>query len=255
MRRIAFASLAALVVAACSNETTAPANTTDQVTDFSIGAFGTTLTSVGGYDADLYQLRLFHGLPDNLKLTPEQEAKIKALTEAYKAATKADRDALNAILRQAKDAKKAKKSDVEIKAILDQGIPIRTRLVADEAKLKTDIDDVLTAEQRAWLASHGPKHCKLSKFLPLTDAQKTQMKAVEETFETTNKADLETVKVGLKALKEAVEAGKPAADVQKILDSIKPALDRLVTARATLKTQLEGVLTPEQKASGCVPLG
>ena len=76
MRRIALVSLAALVVVACSNEATAPANSTDEVTDFSIGAFGTALTSIGGYDADLYQLRLFHGLPDALKLTSDQEAKI-----------------------------------------------------------------------------------------------------------------------------------------------------------------------------------
>ena len=255
MRRIVFVSLAALVIAACSKEATAPADSTDEVTDYSIGAFGTALTSVGGYDADLYQLRLFHGLPDALKLTSDQEAKIKALVDAYKASTKADRDALEAILHQARDAKKANKSDAEIKAILDQGIPIRTRLAAAEAKLKTDIDAVLTAEQRAWLASHGPKKCKLSKFLPLTDAQKAQMKAFEEAFEKANKADLEAVKAGLKDLKEAITSGKSAADVQKILDGIKPALDRLDAARATLKSQLEGVLTPEQKASGCVPLG
>ena len=40
-----------------------------------------------------------------------------------------------------------------------------------------------------------------------------------------------------------------------LLDGIKPALDRLEAARKTLQSQLEGVLTPEQKASGCVPLG
>jgi len=255
MRSIAFVSLAALVIAACSTEVTSPADSADEVTDFSIGAFGSALTSAGGYDADLYQLRLFHGLPDALELTSDQKAKIKALVDAYKQSTKADRDALDAILHQARDAKKAKKSKAEIEAILDLGIPIRTRLAAAEAKLKTDIDNVLTAEQRAWLASHGPKKCKLSKFLPLTDAQKVQMKAFEEAFEKANKADLETVKTGLKQIKDAVAAGKPAADVQHILDGIKPALDRLDTARKTLQSQLEGVLTPEQKASGCVPLG
>jgi Spy/CpxP family protein refolding chaperone len=255
MRRIALVSLAALVVVACSNEATAPANSTDEVTDFSIGAFGTALTSIGGYDADLYQLRLFHGLPDALKLTSDQEAKIKALVDAYKQSTKADRDALDAILRQARDAKKAKKSKAEIQAILDQGIPIRTRLAAAEANLKTEIDKILTAEQLAWLASHGPRKCRPSKFLPLSDAQKAQMKAFEAAFEKANRADLEAVKTGLKQIKDAVAAGKPAADVQHILDGIKPALDRLEAARKTLQSQLEGVLTPEQKASGCVPLG
>lgn len=255
MRRIVFVSLTALVIAACSTEATSPADSTDQVTDFSIGAFGTALTSAGGYDADLYQLRLLHGLPDALKLTPEQETKIKALVDAFKLSTKADHDALETILHQAQDAKRAKKSDAEIKAILDQGIPARTRLAAAEAKLKTDIDNVLTAEQRAWLATHGPKKCKASTFPPLTDAQKAQMKAFEHAFETANRADLDAVKAGLHQLKEAITSGKPAADVQKILDAIKPALDRLEAARKTLRGQLEGVLTPEQKASGCFPLG
>ena len=81
------------------------------------------------------------------------------------------------------------------------------------------------------------------------------MKAYEEAFEQTNKADLATVKTGLENLKAAVKAGKTPAEVQAILDSIKPALDHLATARKTLHDQLESVLTAEQKASGCLPLG
>ena len=56
-------------------------------------------------------------------------------------------------------------------------------------------------------------------------------------------------------IKGAVASGKTPAEIQAILDSIKPALDRLATARKALQTQLESVLTPEQKASGCLPLG
>ena len=257
MRRIAFITIAAAALVACSSETTAPNSTaaTDEITSFSIGAFGTALTSVGGYDADLYQLRLAHGLPDDLKLTADQQARIKALVDAFQAATKADREALIALLRSAEDARKAKKSKAEIKAILDQGIPIHARLAAAEADLKAHIDAVLTPAQRDWLAAHAPKRCDPSKFIPLTDAQKAQMKAFEQAFETSNKADLETVKTGLKAIYEAVEAGKSKADVQALLDSIKPAIERLATARQALRAQLESVLTPEQKASGCVPLG
>src|SRR6266550_5253540 len=127
MRRIAFITIAAAALVACSSETTAPTSNaaTDEITTFSIGAFGTALTSVGGYDADLFQLRLAHGLPDDLKLTADQQARIKALVDVFQAATKADREALTAILKKAEEARKANKSRAEIQAILDQGIPIR----------------------------------------------------------------------------------------------------------------------------------
>jgi hypothetical protein len=257
MRRIAFVSLVAAILVACSSDTTAPAASTDQqVTDFSINALGTALTAAGGYDADLYQLRLFHALPDNIKLTPDQETQIKALVEAYKKNTKADNDALNAILKQARDAVKAHKTAADVKAILDQGAPFAASLAAAATDLKNKIDDkVLTDDQRAWLAAHAPKACKIGSFPPLTDAQKILMKAYEEAFEQQNKADLAAAKKGMDQIKEAVAAGKGPADIQTILDGIKPALEGLATARATLKSQLESVLTLEQKASGCLPLG
>ena len=133
--------------------------------------------------------------------------------------------------------------------------PITVRLTAAAADLKTKINADLTASQLAWLASHAPKNCKPGSFPPLTDAQKIQMKAYEEAFEQANKADVAAVNKAMNQIKEAVKAGKGPADIQAILDSIKPALDRLATARATLKTQLQSVLTPEQIASGCLPLG
>jgi Spy/CpxP family protein refolding chaperone len=255
MRKIAFLSLVVATLVACSNDTTAPASSDQQVTDFSISAFGTVLTSTGGYDADLYELRLFHALPDDLKLTPDQEAKIKALVEAYKNDTKADNEALNAILKQAREAVTARKTGDEVKAILDKGAPIVATLAAAAADLKTNIDAILTAKQLAWLASHAPKKCEKGKFPPLTDAQKAQMKAFEEAFEQANKADVATVKAGMDQIKSAIAAGKGPADIQASLDGIKPALDRLATARKTLQSQLESVLTPDQKASGCLPLG
>jgi len=253
MRRIAFVAVAAFLVG-CSNEPTAP-GTDDQVTAFATQAEGTVLTAAGGYDADLYELRLFHGLPDDIKLTPEQEAKIKALVDAYKKATRADQQAFEAVLRDAKAAVKAHKSADDVKAILDKGAPIAGRLAKAAEDLKTAIDGVLTAAQRDWLASHAPKNCKKGSFPPLTDAQKAQMKAFEAAFETANKADLEAVKKGLDAIKAAAKAGASASDIQKILDGIKTPLDHLTAARKTLHDQLESVLTPEQKASGCIPLG
>lgn len=253
MRRIALISLVAASLAACSNETTSPAG--DTVDEFAAGAFGTALTSAGGYDADLYQSRLFNALPDSIKLTDEQKAKIAALVEAFKQATKADRDALNAILRQAMEAVRANKPRAEVIAILDKGLEIRARLAEAEKNLKSQIDAVLTPEQRAWIASHTPQRCDPSKFVPLTDAQKAQMRALEAAFQEANKADLAAVKEAFEKARAAIAAGKSREEAQAFINAVKPAIDRLDAARRALRAQLEAILTPEQRASRCLPLG
>ena len=254
MRRIVLISVVAAGLFACSSDTTAPSDP-NLISDFEAASFGTPFTVAGGYDEDLYQLRLGNGLPDELELTPEQEEKITALIKAFKEANKADQEALKAIIREAKQAKKAGKSDAEIKAILDKGTPIAAKLAAASAKLKTDIDAILTAEQRAWLASHEPKNCKKNLFPPLTDEQKAKIKEFEAAFKETNKADKHAVKTALKEIKKATHDGASAADIQKMLDAAKPAIDRLAEGRKKLKEQIESVLTAGQKASGCLPLG
>ena len=255
MRRIALISLAAVSLAACSTETTAPAASDEQVNEFAASAFGNALTSAGGYDADLYQARLFNALPDEIKLTDEQRAKIKTLVEAFQVATRADRDALNRILRQAMEAVRAGKSRAEVIAILDKGLVIANRLRAAEVTLKTQIEGILTAEQRAWLAAHTPQRCDPSKFVPLTDAQKAQMRALEAAFQEANKADLAAVKAAFEQVRAGLAAGKTREELKSILDSVLPAIQRLEAARKALHQQLEAVLTPEQKASRCLPLG
>jgi Spy/CpxP family protein refolding chaperone len=247
MRRIALISAVALAIAACSNDTTAPA-TTDLTID--AGAFGTALTVTGGYDADLYQNRLLNALPDSLKLSADQQTKIKALVDAFNAATKADRDALGTILAKARDAAHGRASADSVGKILARGLAITARLAAAESKLKSDIDAVLTADQRAWIAAHAPKSCKAGSFAPLSDAQKTQITALEKTFETNNKADLQAVR----AAYDSAE-GKTKAERDAILASVAPAIARLETARKALTAAITAVLTPEQRASGCLPLG
>ena len=132
MRRTALVSFVAMALIACSTDATSPTttapDTTDQVTQFEIASLGTEFTSVGGFDAELFHLGLFHGLPDELELTSEQEAKIKALIEANKEATKVDREALDAILREARKALKDKKSRGDVAAILARGAPIAARV-------------------------------------------------------------------------------------------------------------------------------
>jgi Spy/CpxP family protein refolding chaperone len=250
MRSKALLLLSALTLAACSSDSTAPDPDLNP-NDIAIGAFGTAFTTTGAYDADLYQLRLANGLPDELRLTDAQKAQIKALVDAYLAATKADREALTAIIREAVEAIMARKSRDAVRAILERGAPIRARLAAAEAALKAAIDAVLTPEQRAWLASHRPQQCDPSKFPPLTDAQKAQIRALENAFVESNKADLDAVKNAV----EQARAANTREEALQILNGVRPAIERLEAARRQLRIAIENILTAEQKASGCVPLG
>lgn len=253
MRKTIAITLVALAAAACSGDTTAPSNT--DLATLDAGAFGTALTIAGGYDAETYQNRLANALPDELALSDEQKAAIKSLVEAFVQSTKADREALTVILREAHDAARAGKSREEVNAILATGAPIRERLSAAEAKLKSDIDAVLTPDQRAWIASHTPTACRANQFPPLTDSQKAQIKTLEAAFQAAHQADLDAVKSILADAQAAIRAGKSRDEVAAILAKAVAPLQRLATARAELRTQILAVLTPEQKASGCLPLG
>lgn len=253
MRRFTLIAAAVLSLAACSGETTSP-NIPD-ITLLEGGAFGTALTTLGGYDADIYQNRLGNALPDELKLTSDQQAKIRALVEAFVQSTRADREAIGAILREAHQAIEAKKSRAEVEAILAKGADIRRRLSTAEAKLKADIDAVLTAEQRAWIAAHSPRSCRADKFPPLSDAQKAQIRALEIAFQQNNKADLDLVRATFEEAHAAASAGKSKDEIAKIIAKAAPAITRLEAARKGLRDQILNVLTPEQKASGCFPLG
>ncbi len=253
MRRIALISIAALSLAACSNDSTSPRTVDLNLAE--AGAFGTAMTLAGGYDAGMYNDRLVNGLPDDIKLTDEQRAKIRALVQAFESATRADREALGAILREARQAAEAGKSRAEIEAILKKGADLRKRLGDAEAKLKSDIGAVLTPEQRAWVADHSPRACRADKFPPLSDAQKAQIQALEAGFRESNKADLDLVKATFEEARAAATAGKSREEVQKILEKAAPAVARLTTARIALRVKITAVLTPEQKASGCFPLG
>jgi Spy/CpxP family protein refolding chaperone len=247
MRRIALISGIALAIAACSSDTTAPA-TTDITIDPT--AFGTALTVAGGYDADLYQNRLLNALPDSLKLSADQQTKIKALVEAFDAATRTDRDSLTTLLGKARDAARSRASADSVGKILARGLEITARLAAAQAKLKSDIDAVLTPDQRAWIAAHAPASCRPGSFTPLTDAQKAQITTLEQAFQANNKADLQAVRAAFDSAQ-----GKTKAERDVILASVAPAIARLDAARKALTASIVAVLTPEQKASGCLPLG
>lgn len=252
MRRIILACLAAVSMAACSNETTAP----DLAElELDAGLFGTALTQNGGYDARIYQDRLFNSLPDEIALTDDQKSKIRSFVEEFMQSTKVDREALHAILREAQDAARGGKSREEIRAILEKGAPFRNRISDAERELVADIGTVLTAEQKAWIAAHRPERCDASRFPPLTDAQKAQIQSLEQSFRDDNKSDLEAMKVIMEEARAAFRSGKSREEIAAIIAKGAPIARRLMEARKELREDILAVLTPEQRASRCLPLG
>ena len=185
-------------------------------------------------------------LPQNLKLTSEQQARIRALTDAFAQATKADLEALAALKKQVRDASAAGTTKDQVKALLDQAKAISDRLAAAETKLRADILAVLTAEQRAWLDANQPVPCTL------TDAQRSQISALLAAYEQANEADLDAINAALAQAKAAQKSGATREQINAILDAVKPAMERIRVANGALQKAIQAVLTAGQVGSHCV---
>lgn len=243
MRKATVVLLAAMALGACSKDSTAPTDLTGLFDEAATLGFS---SAFAGDPAGNF-LPPVNRLPENLKLTDAQGAQIKALLTAFEQSTKADRDALNAIMKQVKDAMMAKKSRAEIQALYDQAKPIRERLEAAEKKLHDDIWAVLTADQKAWLEANKPVNCASL----LTDAQRNQISVLVAAFEQANKADLDAIQAALAQARTAQKSGATKDQIKAILDSVKPAMERVRLATVALQAAVAAVLTPDQLAAHC----
>jgi Spy/CpxP family protein refolding chaperone len=247
MRTIrSLASVAALLLfTACNTETTAPT-----LDDDSIFLDGGALGLVAGAGGATGATAMVPPLPRELQLSDAQRAQITQLISAFQDANKVDLQALAAIHRQADAARRAGKSSEEVKSILAGGETIRARIAAAEAKLKADINAVLTPAQKEWLKSHDPKVCTANAPI-LTPAQQAQIRSLMQAFEQQNRADLLVVAKAMADARAAKQGGKSEAEIRAILQTAAAAQARLEEAHKALQAQIEAVLTPEQKGSGC----
>lgn len=245
MRKFAFGLFLLLGLAACNQDAAAPVD--DRTAEFDEAISLVFDASFAGDPMHRF-IPFVLRLPEHLKLTSEQEAQVKALIEAFKSATRADHEALATILRQAREARHAGKSADEIRAILQQGEPIRRRVVAAEQKLRADLLAILTAEQRAWIESQQPKRCDT---VALTAEQRMEISGLFAAFEQANRADLDAIKSALERARAAHRDGVPREEVRAILAAVQPAMERIRAAQIQLAAEVLAVLTPEQIASGC----
>ncbi len=254
MRRLAIVLVLAGALAACGHEITAPGTPQPQGSDLNaattagagrFGSFGRARFAGAPYVA------LLRRLPPDMALTDQQKQSIKGYVQAFAQATKSDRQALAALFKQARAAKQSGQTPDQVKAILQQGATNRQHIQAAAAELKQQIEGVLTADQKTWLAANAPTPCDRSAAPKLTDEQKAQIKALVTAFRTANQSDLDAVRAAMRQAREARKNGASKDQIRSILEGVKLNLERLRPARAELRTQIQAVLTPEQKASGC----
>ena len=237
---------AALMVGACSSDTTGPSNDTSQLADMADYAFGAMRV---GDPGNRFMERLA-GLPADLALTAAQRTQIDALNAQFLAATAADRAALAALAQQAAAARQAGQTREQVQAILAGGAAIRTRLQQAELALYNAILGVLTPAQLAWLSGRTPREpgpCST-----VTEAQRNEISALRAAFEQANAADIAAVAAALDRARAAGQAGATREQIAAILAEARAAMQRLATARAALHAAVNAVLTPEQVAAGCL---
>ena len=155
--------LAAAAVTACANDMTSP--TVQPQPSNSIAAAN---DSSGGWRFGRHGamgMFMTRRLPANLQLTETQRAQIRTLMASFHGANQQDltavRTSMRAAMRQARAARTAGKrlSIDQRRALFEQSRPAQQRLMTARRQLASQIQNVLTADQRAWLAAHRPAPC------------------------------------------------------------------------------------------------
>ena len=162
MRRVMLAVVVGSA-AACANDMTAPVvppapSNSVVATDGSAAGGRWAFGRRGfGMPGPLFAARR---LPDNLKLTDAQRAQIKTLMTSFRTAHRDDLQSLATAMKRARSARVAGQTAEQRRALFAQTAaqtaPARQHLAAAHKQLAADIQQVLTTEQRAWLASHHP---------------------------------------------------------------------------------------------------
>ncbi len=242
MRRLAILLVAAGLVAECGAEPTSP---TPQG-----GVRASTLPA--GADSALFAhagyARWLARLPANLALTAAQKQAIQGYVASFQTATQSDRQALRTLFQQARQARQSGTGQEQFQQLRQQSAPVRERLRAAGAQLRQQIETVLTADQKAWLAANT---CDPATAPRLTDAQKAQIKSLTTAFRQANQADLTTLRQAFRQARQARQNGASADQVKAIFANVQPARDRLRAAHQTLAADTQALLTPEQKGSAC----
>jgi Spy/CpxP family protein refolding chaperone len=155
--------LAAATIAGCANDMTAPAVQPQPASSLDAVDGATGPWHFGRHGS--MGLFMARRLPANLQLTQTQRNQIRALTTSFRTANQTDLSAMRTSMRAVMQQLRAARSSghpVSIdqrRALLQPSAPLRQRLLAAQQQLAAGIQNVLTTDQKAWLAAHRPAPC------------------------------------------------------------------------------------------------
>lgn len=191
-------------------------------------------------------------LPRELQLTAEQKAAIGALHEAFTAAHADEIAALREIERQLHELRQNGGTREQIRAKLAQAKAILDGLADDFAALQGAIWNVYTPEQRDWIEAHRPKLCDRGGAPQLTQDQVDRIRALRAAFVEAVAADMALIKQAHESAQAARRAGASRQEIEAILATAVPAMERVRAAERKLMEDILAVLTPEQRERWCV---
>lgn len=160
LRRLLFPALALTVAITACGESPTGTSTALEADDYALVMFGEAGAALEGTMGAQPGDRPFDGrsgwarLPDSLRLTDEQRAEMHALREAFRLEHADELAALRAIFMEARAARRAGASRIEIRAILAEARPIVEALRPAVVELHEALWDVLTDAQKAWILAH-----------------------------------------------------------------------------------------------------
>lgn len=106
-----------------------------------------------------------------------------------------------------------------------------------------------TAAGQGPRAGHRAKRLEfIAGYLDMTDAQKTQAKAILQDSRTASQPLFAQLKQGRQAMTAAIKANKPEADLKAIADAQAPLISQLAVQKALTREKLWALLTPDQQA-------
>lgn len=160
--RVVLLLMTAAAVSGCAQDMTAPAVPPEPST--SLRAARTAVGPAGPWRYGHHGamgLMMARRLPANLQLTDAQRAQIRTLMRAFRAAHQSELSAMRVSMQQLRTARGQGQtlSSDQRRALFQQTTPARQRLMVDERTLARQIQNVLTADQQAWLAAHRPAPC------------------------------------------------------------------------------------------------
>jgi Spy/CpxP family protein refolding chaperone len=150
-------------VAACANEVTAPALSPSPENALATVGGDTGGRGMWGFGRHGYGMMgggffFARRLPGNLQLSDAQRTHIKSLMTAYRTAHQDDLKSVASVMKQARAMRGPGQtlSPEQRHALFAQTAPARQRLMSANKQLASDIQQVLTPDQKAWLATHHP---------------------------------------------------------------------------------------------------